>query len=431
MSFLWEAVKGTAKVLGSAAGEASYKTKLKAEIVLLDREITARQSSFGVELYDHVSPLTASADFFAANDTLTENLRPALLKAQREIAALGNKVNVSQQQQQQAAASRAAAFPDSKAEKTWQDLIVNGAKSTAMATNEAKLKTEHHFLQVEINHHKEIFGQEIYKVFVNLEDTQGWIPTNREIRSIYDSCRKDCEEIGKRKKEKEQALEAPATEYQEPTFNQQMVGTVTGVAGGAASGLNTTPYASNAPKKPVTAPQRQLQQPGPGGIADTLYGSSSNNQQQQQQIPQQQPAAAYNMGTAQTQHAGGYGMGGASQQSQPLAAATYGSTDPFAPQQSSVQQQQPVNGMFSFPGDGQNHPATNNPLFSYPDSTTADPFAPAATHGANPTTSAAPAPVDPFANNDFTAQPAPAAAAPNANLASTFSTNHEDPFAGL
>lgn len=139
-----------------------------------------------MELYDHIAPLTSSPDFFAASDTLTETLRPALLKAQREIAALHNKVRRSNQEQQQAAEARAAAFPDKKrgdTEKTWQDMIVNRAKSTAMATNEAKLKTEAHLLQVEINHHKEQFGGDIYQTLAELEDTQGWIPTNREIRS--------------------------------------------------------------------------------------------------------------------------------------------------------------------------------------------------------------------------------------------------------
>ena len=76
-------------------------------------------------------------------------------------------------------------------------MIVNRAKSTAMATNEAKLKTEAHLLQVEINHHKEQFGGDIYQTLAELEDTQGWIPTNREIRSDYDSCRKDIEAIVK------------------------------------------------------------------------------------------------------------------------------------------------------------------------------------------------------------------------------------------
>ena len=49
------------------------------------------------------------------------------------------------------------------------------------------------------------------------------------------------------------------------------------------NGLNTTPYASNVPQKPMVAPQRQLQDAQQSSIVDSLYGSNSQQQQQQQQ----------------------------------------------------------------------------------------------------------------------------------------------------
>jgi hypothetical protein len=205
MSFLWEGLKATAQTVGTAAGTASLKTKLKTEVLLLDRERTARQQAFGVELYDHVSPLTKSADFFASDDTLTRTIRPPLLRAQREIAALVLKARRTQEGLQQAAVDRAAAFPTPAV--TWHAKVVNAGKSTAMAGTEAKLKTELAVRHVEMQGHKQQFGVELYSIFAHLEDTQGWIPTNRDIRSIYDGARKDMEKIQERKQVKIDALE--------------------------------------------------------------------------------------------------------------------------------------------------------------------------------------------------------------------------------
>ena len=85
---LWDSVTSAAGRVGSAAGTASNKARLKAELLLIDREITSRQMAFGVELYDYVAPLSKHPSFYSSDDTLTVTLQPPLITAQREIAAL-------------------------------------------------------------------------------------------------------------------------------------------------------------------------------------------------------------------------------------------------------------------------------------------------------------------------------------------------------
>mmetsp|Transcript_1552 Transcript_1552/g.3428 ORF Transcript_1552/g.3428 Transcript_1552/m.3428 type:complete len:97 (+) Transcript_1552:96-386(+) len=86
---LWDSIKAGAKKASDAAAVKAKIVKLKADIVLTDREIVSRQRAFGVAMYDHVAPLSQSQEFYAADDPLTSIIRPPLINAQKEIQALG------------------------------------------------------------------------------------------------------------------------------------------------------------------------------------------------------------------------------------------------------------------------------------------------------------------------------------------------------
>lgn len=81
-------------------------------------------------MYDHISPLSQSQDFYAANDDLTNLVRPHLINAQKEIQALAAKRVKLKESLAQAEASRAAAFP-TQAENVGGKLI-NFGKAGAM-----------------------------------------------------------------------------------------------------------------------------------------------------------------------------------------------------------------------------------------------------------------------------------------------------------
>jgi hypothetical protein len=208
---MWDSIKSAAQKAGNVAMIAGQKTKLTGEILLADREVKGRKQKFGVELYDLLGPMASSPDFFAADDPLTTTLRPPLLTAQREIAALAIKRGKIKEDIAQAEIKRKASFPDKA--MTIADKMKNGAKSAGLAGNEAKLATELSMVEGKIRTYKQEFGLTIYEIFVDLEDQKSWLPTDRNIRSMYDQARKDVEKLIQRRTTKVEQLEALGGSY--------------------------------------------------------------------------------------------------------------------------------------------------------------------------------------------------------------------------
>lgn len=180
-------------------------TRLKTELMLHDREVGQRQDAFGVQLYDYLEPLSKNQDFYSADDRLTQVLRPPMLEAQRETAVVYNKIRQLKEKMKQQEIKRAAAFPNKA--QNWQEKLSNAAKSTALAGQETKLKAEMVMLERELKSYKQKFGRALYGTLEELEDKEGWLPTDREVRSIYDDCRKDIEAAKKNAKGKLDELE--------------------------------------------------------------------------------------------------------------------------------------------------------------------------------------------------------------------------------
>jgi len=197
-------VKDAAGKAGNAAKVAGVKTKLRTEMLMLDREINSRKLKFGVEMYDHVHPMTETADFYASDDTLTNNLRPPLITANREIKALLCKRGKLQEEYNTAKVTRAAAFPTKAT--TIEGKAKNAAKSASLAGAEAKIWTELNLADQNIMRIKHEFGLELFPIFSNLEDSQGWLPTDRDIRAIYDQARRDIDGMNKKKEKKNRDL---------------------------------------------------------------------------------------------------------------------------------------------------------------------------------------------------------------------------------
>lgn len=196
MSF-WNGVRTLSAKAGSAALVAGQKTKLRADLLLVDREINNRKQAFGIELYNHVGPLAGHPSFWEADDPLTNTIRPALLKAQREISALDLKRGRQKERIAQAEVTRQSAFPTPAA--TLGGKVMNVGKSATYRGNEGKLKMELSMIDTQIKAYKQQFGVEMYDVFVELEDNKGWLPTERAIRSMYDQTRRDIDGIEKKR----------------------------------------------------------------------------------------------------------------------------------------------------------------------------------------------------------------------------------------
>ncbi|KAL7580753.1 hypothetical protein ACA910_001036 [Epithemia clementina (nom. ined.)] len=249
MSSILDSIKRTART-----------GRLKTELLLLDREIRIREEAFGIQLYDYLEPLAQNPNFFSADDRLTQVLRPPLLEAQREIAVVYNKKTQLKERMKQAEAKRAAAFP--KKAENWQEKLTNVAISTSLAGGEAKLKAEEMVLDNSLKSHKQSFGLKLYPVLEALEDNEHWLPTDREVRTIYDNCRRDIEAIRKKAKVKVDELETLGVSRKEiqqerdaaSNGDQQLQQSQLGGGGGAGS--SSSMYAAPPPAHltPVHAP---------------------------------------------------------------------------------------------------------------------------------------------------------------------------------
>lgn len=203
---LWDSIQIGAKKAGDVAATKAKIGKLKADIVLLHREITNRQRAFGVAMYDHVSPLSQTQEFYAAEDQLTNILRPPLIEAQKEIQALAAKKVKLKETLAQAEANRAAAFP-TKAETVGQKFM-NFGKASVLHGGETKIKGELAFVERSIKGHKQKFGISLFASLTDAEDNKGYLPTDRQVRNIYDTCRGDITRIEAKIKAKDEEIVA-------------------------------------------------------------------------------------------------------------------------------------------------------------------------------------------------------------------------------
>lgn len=201
---LWDSLSAAGKKAGDATKLAAHKTKLRTDMMMIDREITNTKKAFGVGMYDHVSPLSQSSDFYAATDDLTNILRPPLINAQKEIQALAAKRVLLKESLAAAEVQRAAAFP-TKAESAGQK-VMNFGKASYMYSGETKIKAELAIVDRQIKGHKQDFGLELFEVLEKAEDERGYLPSDRQVRSIYDTTRADITRLLAKKRKKSEEL---------------------------------------------------------------------------------------------------------------------------------------------------------------------------------------------------------------------------------
>eukprot|EP00934_Nitzschia_sp_Nitz4_P005796 Nitzschia sp. Nitz4//scaffold53_size117307//107044//107865//NITZ4_003783-RA/size117307-processed-gene-0.168-mRNA-1//-1//CDS//3329554244//5786//frame0 len=264
---LWANIQKGAKKAGDATKLAAQKTKLRGDMLLIDRDIQNRVKAFGVAMYDHISPLSQNQDFYAAEDELTNIVRPPLIEAQKEIQALAAKRVQLKEQLAAAEAKRAGAFPD-KAETMGQKFM-NFGKASVMHSGETKIKAELAIVDTRIKGHKQKFGQELYGRFVEAEDKRGYLPSDRQVRNIYDTCRADIQRMETNKKAKREQLTALGATDEELNSAPEVETTTSSTSGGsqAPPAASFQAAANNAAPIPTTS-----------GYTDTPTTSSNNNQ---------------------------------------------------------------------------------------------------------------------------------------------------------
>jgi hypothetical protein len=402
---LWDSVRDsiqkTAEKAGSVAMIAGQKTKLNAETLLVDRDISLRKQAFGVELYDYVAPLSSTPEFYASDDKLTDTLRPPLLMAQREIAALEIRKKAIKEQQAQAEVTRKAAFPTPAQSIGGQ--ILNAGKSATLAANEAKLMTDMASITRLIQAQKEEFGEKLFETLVELEDKEGWLPTDRDIRALYDQTRRDVEKLIAKRKAKEQELAELDDPHAAAKQNGQAPAVYATPTVPTSQQNGSSSFQPPATAAPVVASMY-------GSTTQSSFGSSAP----QQTAPAQHDPFASSFPPAATTPAPAM----TSSFSVPQQATM---NDPFALNNNSMPAQSPAN---SFPSSGSygstSASAANNNIDMFANTTGYSGFlAPPTSTNSNNNT------FDPFAGM---------AAPPSSSVdpfASTTATSNSDPFAGL
>lgn len=199
------AAASAAKATGDATAVVATRAKLSADLLVIDRDITARKEKFGVEMYAHLEGITSTQEFYVADDRLINIIRPTLIRAQREVAAyerksatMKGKVNLAEAER---VGTASIIYAPSIGEK-----LMNAAKFAAAGAKEAANKTELAMLERQILGFKEEFGVNLYPIFASMEDNEGWLPTDRKVRSLYDGAREDIAKMELAKDEKREQI---------------------------------------------------------------------------------------------------------------------------------------------------------------------------------------------------------------------------------
>lgn len=144
---------------------------------------------------------------------------------------------------------------------------MNFGKATYLHSGETKIKTQVAVTDRLIKGHKEDFGIVLYNAFAAAEDNEGFLPTDRQIRNVYDTCRQDLTVLEQQKKAKEEEIVAlggqrpssqkPSVQQNEPSNAMTMATNPPPSSSNSGSGYNNPSYGAT-----TTGPQSTIFSPG-------------------------------------------------------------------------------------------------------------------------------------------------------------------------
>lgn len=114
-----------------------------------------------------------------------------------------------------------------------------------------------------IKSHKQSFGLVLFLDFVKAEDERGWLPSDRQVRSIYDTCRGDIQRMESTKKQKAEDIRKLGGTVEDTTTPS-----VVENSAGAGFGSNANPN--------DLSMQSSYTAPTAGGYSDTTASSGDN-----------------------------------------------------------------------------------------------------------------------------------------------------------
>lgn len=86
--------------------------------------------------------------------------------------------------------------------------MINFGKASYLHSGETKIKAELAIVDRKIKGHKQNFGLALFETLSEAEDARGYLPSDRQVRNIYDTCRGDIQAMEANKKKKIEELSA-------------------------------------------------------------------------------------------------------------------------------------------------------------------------------------------------------------------------------
>lgn len=181
------------KNAGKFVQAAGQKTKLKAEIALLDQNMKGRKQQFGVEMYD----LMEQKKTFGGKSETEPKVVEVFESCEKDIAMVIEKKDAKQAEidglgQQDGLPAETVG---EKAKKAG-----NQAKDAAVKT---KIQAEMALLDRETRARKQVFGVELFDAIMQLS---AYDPTDVEIKAILDSAKQDVGEQQAKKDVKQEEI---------------------------------------------------------------------------------------------------------------------------------------------------------------------------------------------------------------------------------
>ena len=155
------------------------KAKLKADIALADREISAKQSAFGVELFDKLQQQQTGKNFLAAaaSTATTQTIVPNVFAGANEkafkepfeqckadVLVKQNEIDAKLLEIEKLQCDRER----SRIESSMERLKTNAASHS----HEAKLQMQIKLLKREIHQRKEQFGRDVFDALLDSNDSE-------------------------------------------------------------------------------------------------------------------------------------------------------------------------------------------------------------------------------------------------------------------
>jgi len=199
---LWGAVKKQGLKVGKRASVTTQKAKLRAEMMLVDNRIQNRKELFGVDLYDSLVIHAEQDPTFIIESETLDNIRGFFVTCFKDNKALLQKRALQQQRLVELDEQREVAYPKVPCE-TIGGQMKNGCKAANFARQETSCKAQKAMIEREMQVNKKKFGVDTYRLLCRLEDGDAkWLPSDRDVRFLYDQARRDIGELLVEKQQK-------------------------------------------------------------------------------------------------------------------------------------------------------------------------------------------------------------------------------------